>query len=317
MNEDRATDIHDVKPSSLSHLIGNDHVRQQVQVALDSCFEDQVRFPDTMLVGPPGLGKSALATVISKELCVELYETLGQSVGPAELNALLLSAKDNELIHVDECHLLPTEQQTSIFYALDQRKLIVQSGNGQTAIPLAKFSLLLSTTDPQKVLQPLRDRMRMVLEMGYLTELELIEVVRQRSRALGWTLEDAALPEIACRGRGTPRICLRILQSSRRVARSEGEENITLAHVRRACQLDRIDDRGLTSQEQKFIQLLGTGSLRLNVLASILGMAPRTVSEVIEPFLVRSRLLIKDKNGLRQLTQAGLDHLSKSRQQDV
>ena len=157
----------------------------------------------------------------------------------------------------------------------------------------------------------------MTLELNYLTENELIEVVRQRSRALGWTLEDAALPEIACRGRGVPRISLRILQSSRRVARSEGEDVVSLAHVVRACQLDRIDSRGLTSQEQKYLQLLGTGSLRLNVLASILGMAPRTVSEVIEPFLVRSRLLIKDKSGLRQLTQEGLDHLSTSRQQGV
>ena len=129
---------------------------------------------------------------------------------------MLLSAKDNELIHIDEVHELPTEQQTTLFFALDQRKLIVQSGNGQTSIPLAKFSFLpCHTTDPHKVLPPLRERMRLVLELEYLTEKELIEVVRQRSRALGWTVEDAALPEIACRGRGTPRIALRILQVPR------------------------------------------------------------------------------------------------------
>ena len=117
MNEDKATDIHDVKPSSLSHLIGNNHVRQQVQVALDSCFEDQIRFPDTLLCGPPGLGKSTWAQVIAKELAVELHETLGQAVsGPAEMNVLLLSAKDNELIHIDEVHLLPTDQQTTLFF---------------------------------------------------------------------------------------------------------------------------------------------------------------------------------------------------------
>ena len=99
--------------------------------------------------------------------------------------------------------------------------------------------------------------MRMIFEFNYLTEMELIEVVRQRSRALGWTLEDAALPEIACRGRGVPRISLRILQSSRRVARSEGEQTVTLAHVRRACQLDRIDDRGLTSQNRSISNCWG------------------------------------------------------------
>jgi Holliday junction DNA helicase RuvB len=97
--------------------------------------------------------------------------------------------------------------------------------------------------------------------------------------------------------------------SAFRTARSQGEDTICLAHVQRACQLDRIDSRGLTSQEQKYLQLLGTKSLRLNVLASILGTASRLVSEVIEPFLVRSGLLLKDKNGLRQLTQEGLDHV--------
>ena len=158
--------------------------------------------------------------------------------------------------------------------------------------------------------------MRMVLELEYLTEQELIEVVRQRSRALGWTIEDAALPEIACRGRGIPRISLRILQSSRRVARSEGEEVVTLDHVRRACQLDRIDKQGLTSQEQKYLQLWER-NFEAQYLGVDLRLGSRVVSEVIEPFLVRSRLFIKDKNGLRQLTQEGMDHLSKSRQQDV
>ena len=222
MNDERATDIHDVKPSSLSHLIGNDHIRQQVQVAIDSCFEDQVRFPDTLLCGPPGLGKSTWASVISKELAVQLHETLGQSIsGPAEMNVLLLSARDGELIHIDEVHELPTQQQTTLFLALDQRKLTVQGGNGQTSIPLAKFSFLLSTTDPHRILPPLRDRMRLVLEMDYLTEKELIEVVRQRSKALGWAVEEDVLPQIACRGRGVPRIALRIMQSCWRVARSQ------------------------------------------------------------------------------------------------
>jgi Holliday junction DNA helicase RuvB len=233
------------------------------------------------------------------------------------MNVLLLSAKDNELIHIDEVHELPTEQQTTLFLALDQRKLIVQSGNGQTSIPLAKFSLLLSTTDPQRILFPLRERMRLVLEMEYLTEKELAEVVRHRGKALAWPVEEAVLPLIACRARGTPRIALRILQSARRVARSQGKEIITVEHLTRACELDRIDCRGLNGQEQKYLQLLGTGSGRLNVLASCLGIGSRVVSEVIEPFLVRSGLLVKDKNGLRQLTQEGLDHLSKSRQRSV
>jgi Holliday junction DNA helicase RuvB len=112
-------------------------------------------------------------------------------------------------------------------------------------------------------------------------------------------------------------VALRILQSAWRCRSSQGEEVISLAHVRRACQLDRIDNKGLTSQEQKYLELLGTKSLRLNLLSSMLGVGSRVVSEVIEPYLVRSGLLIKDKAGLRQLTQEGLDHLSKNRLRTV
>jgi len=311
MNDSIAKDVQDIKPTSLRHLIGNDHVRQQVQVALDACFEDQVRFPDTLLTGPPGQGKSSLANVIAQELATTLHETIGQSVsGPAELNALLLGAKDGELIHIDEVHELPTEQQTALFICLDQRKLMVTNQKGAVSIPLAKFSLLLSTTDPHKVLPPLRDRMRMVLELAYLTAAELAEVVRQRSRALGWTVAEDVPDKIAVRGRGTPRIALRILQSARRVSRSEGESVITLSHLHRSCELDRIDGKGLSSQEQRYLEFLGEGPTRLNVLASCLGMPSKTVSDVIEPFLIRSGLVIKDGNGRRTLTKSGMDHLS-------
>ncbi|WP_013627501.1 Holliday junction DNA helicase RuvB C-terminal domain-containing protein [Rubinisphaera brasiliensis] len=317
MNESTAKDVQDIKPTSLRHLIGNDHVRQQVQVALDACFEDQVRFPDTLLTGPPGQGKSSLANVIAQELATTLHETLGQSVsGPAELNALLLGAKDGELIHIDEVHELPTEQQTALFICLDQRKLLVTNQKGALSIPLAKFSLLLSTTDPHKVLQPLRDRMRMVLELAYLTEAELADVVRQRSRALNWNIADGVPDEIAVRGRGTPRIALRILQSARRVSRSEGEHEVTFAHLRRACELDRIDGKGLSSQEQRYLELLGEGPTRLNVLASCLGVPSKTVSDVIEPFMIRTGLVVKDNGGRRTLTKAGMDHLSDLRTND-
>ena len=317
MRQINTHDVQSIKPTSLRHLIGNDHVRQQVQVAIDACFEDQVRFPDTLLTGPPGQGKSSLASVISHELATTLHETLGQSVsGPAELNALLLNAKDGDLIHIDEVHELPTEQQTALFICLDKGMLLVTNQNGALSIPLANFSLLLSTTDPHKVLQPLRDRMRMVLELSYLTETELVEVVRQRSRALGWTVADEVAEQIALRGRGTPRIALRILQSCRRVCRSQGETTITLDHLQLACKLDRISSKGLSSQEQKYLEFLGAGPNRLNVLASCLGMPSKTVSDVVEPFLIRSGLIIKDNGGRRTLTKIGMDHLSNLRNND-
>ena len=122
---------------------------------------------------------------------------------------------------------------------------------------------------------------------------------------------------IAQRARGTPRLALRLLQSCRRVCRSEGQETLTLEHLLRACQLEQIDGLGLGPTEQHYLCILGEGDTRLNVIASRLGLPARTVSEVTEPFLIRSGLVVKDDGGRRQLTAAGREHLSKSRANTV
>ena len=176
-----------------------------------------------MLVGPPGVGKTALAQVIAEEMAAEFHEILGQSIkNPGDLNAVLLAAKDKDLVHIDECHEMRKEFQTSLYRAIEGRKLFVQGRSSKVqSIPLNDFTLLLSTTDEFCLLQPLRDRMRMVLRFQFYEEEELAVLLRQRSRALNWAVEDAVFPLIAQRSRGTPRLSLRILQSARRVARSE------------------------------------------------------------------------------------------------
>jgi Holliday junction DNA helicase RuvB len=143
---------------------------------------------------------------------------------------------------------------------------------------------------------------------------ELVTVLRHRARALEWCVPDEVLPAIAKRSRGTPRLALRLFQSARRVARSEGESTITPTHLERACELEQLDDLGLGPTEQKYLRLLAEGASRLNVVASVLGLLARTVSHVTEPFLIRAGLVIKDDQGRRQLTAAGHDHLSKKRQ---
>ena len=306
-------DVGDVAPNSLAHIIGQAGVKAQVSVAIEAAFADSKKFDSAMLVGAPGLGKSALARIIAEEMAVEFHEVLGQSItNPADLNAVLLGAKDKDVIHVDEAHLLVKPLQTSLYLALDQRKLIVGSGGlggKPQSIPIADFTLLLSTTDEYCLLQPLRDRAKLVLRFDFYSAMELAEIVAVRSRSLGWGIDPAILPQIAQRAKGTPRLALRLLQASRRVCRAAGETAITLEHLEKACLLEGIDGIGLGPVEQQYMRLLKEGVNKLGVLSSILGLPPRTIAAVTEPFLLRSGLIVKDDQSRRQLTARGREHL--------
>lgn len=313
MDTQPSNEVNDVRPSSLSHIVGQDSVKAQVAVALDAAFADNRSFDHALLVGPPGLGKSALASVIAQEMATEFHEVLGQSIAsPADLNALLLNAQDKDVVHIDEAHELRRDYQTALYLALDKRTVFINGGKSNTpqGIPLANFTLLLSTTDEYCLLQPLRDRCRLLLRLDYYGEKDLTTVLIQRCRGLNWEVHEEILPLIAKRSRGTPRLALRLLQACRRVCRSEGESVITAEHLKRACSLEQTDELGLGPTEQRYLQVLAQGVGRLNVIASTLGLPSRTVSEVVEPFLLRSGLVAKDDQGRRQLTAAGREWVS-------
>jgi len=314
-----STDINQVKPTSLKHLIGQRQIIQQIEVALDAAQQDGRKFDHALLVGPPGLGKSAMCQVIAQEMATGFHEVLGQSLNsPAELNGLLLAAKDRDMIFIDETHEMRKDAQTALYLALDKQRVFIKTGTGSPqSIPIADFSLLLATTDEFCLLQPLRDRMRLLLRLDFLADHELIQIVGQRSNALGWEIEAEVLIEIAQRSRGTPRLALRLLQSCHRVSRSLGEDQITVNHLRRACELEQLDELGLGPSDQQYMRVLANGPARLNVIASALGLPTRTVSNVIEPFLIRADLIAKDHQSIRQLTAKGREHLSKNSPESV
>ena len=187
-----------------------------------------------------------------------------------------------------------------------------KSKGSPQGIPVADFTLLLSTTDEYCLLQPLRDRAKLSLRFQYYSDDELAKVLDFRVRSLRWNVDQSIFPAIAKRSRGTPRLALRLLQSSRRVSRAEAETRVTAQHLKRACQLEQIDSLGLGPTEQRYLQIVADGGSRLNVIASQLGLPPRTVSQVAEPFLIRVRLLTKDDQGRRQITARGREHLSNS-----
>ena len=253
-----------------------------------------------------------LVTVLASELAVPITEVLAQSItNAAELNAVLLSASDG-ILFLDEIHLLAATQQHALLQVLDKRRIFLSGGKSVQSVPVSDFTLVGATTDPDGLIQPLADRFRMILHLDYYSQDELAEVVRQRCRAMRWEFEPELLGEIAVRARSTPRIALRLLQSARRVqvAQVEGTNTLTVEHLRRACEIERISDLGLDNVQQKYLHLLGNGPLRLNVLASMLGVSTKVLQKTVEPYLLRSGLVVKTDNGLRNLTETGQNHLS-------
>lgn len=312
MSNDRPTDINDARPSSVTHLIGQPSVKEQIIVALDSAQQDNSKFDHALLVGPPGMGKTAAAQIIAAEMGTDFFDVLGQSLqGVADLNALLLQLTPRSVCLIDECHELDKSLQTALYLALDQRRVLLQGsrrGSTPVAVPLKDFTLLLATTDEYQLLQPLRDRMRLTLRFQFYASDDLEKITRMRAASLGWDVEPGVFPLIAQRSRGTPRFALRLLQAAHRVSRAEAGEVVTVAHLERACNLEGIDHLGLGPTEQQYLKVLLEGSTRLNVLASRLGLPSKTVAEVTEPFLIRAGLVVKDDQGRRQTTAAGRDH---------
>jgi len=308
-------DSGDVRPSSLSHMIGQEHVRAVVSSTLDYCFQDQVPFPHALMLGPPGVGKTAMAKVVSTECASGFHEILGSAItSPAEFFAVLMRAKDLDIVFIDEIHLLESNYQHTLLIALDEQRIYLPNSNGNApqSINLGKFSLIGATTDEHKLIRPLVDRFKLLLRFDYYTATELAEIIRTRAKGLRWPVQSDVPEPIALRSKGVPRLAIRLLQSSWRCCRAVGDHAITKEHLERACVLEQIDPLGLDATEQQYLRCLADGPLRLNMLVSMLGLPAKTVSSVTESFLIRSGLITKDKNGLRMLTGKGMAHIGAS-----
>ena len=306
-------EVNAVAPSSLKHLESKSQkaMLELVRTTLDVCFADGSKWPSSLLLGPPGTGKSCLAGVIASELAVPFVEVTGLSVrNPADLNSVLLSATDKTVVFIDEADLMGVPSETALMVALTSGRLSLSSGGSVQSLPLADFTLLLATTEEYGLLQPLRDRMKLTLRFNFYCVDDLQQLIEVRARSLNWGIDEESVRGIAMRSRGTPRIGFNILQTARYVCRSDGSDTVLPVHLATACELTGIrDSLGLNiTTDLAFMKLLQDGDKPLNVLASSLGLPSRTVSTVIEPFLIRSNLISKTKCG-RTLTAKGREHL--------
>ena len=303
-----------VRPTAINHLVGMPHIKEQLRVSLDASFADNTPYPHTMLVSSPGLGKSEICSVLKHELCVEMHTVVGVSISHvSELNSLLLSANDKDLVYITEADSLRNEFQNALYLAIDRSEIVLSGSKGRAPqrIKIPEVTLLLDTNYEAALLPALTSRMRQTLYIPFASEDDLAEIVRRRARALGWNLEDELPGFIGTLSKGVPRQALRLLAASYRVTRSEGKMTIQVTDARRAVMLEGLDDRlGLTSQEQAYLHAVASGISRIGTIASRISMPVTTVQRVVEPFLIRSGLLSKDE-GRRELTSEGREFVAK------
>lgn len=304
-----------VAPPTLRHFTGQKLVVEQAKVALDAAQAENEPLIPMLMLGPPGLGKTLIAHIMARELAVPIYEVLGQNLNlTSDLNAVLLDATDRGIVFIDECDEMPPYAQTALYKAVEERKIYVEgnihSGRKPQVVPLANFTLILCSNHEHSIVQPLRDRMKLVLRFEYYSPDELTQLLHQRAKALGWNIENGVLAEIAKRGRGTPRLAIRLLEACRRTCRSEGENTITVKHFERTCYLECIDSMGLDRTETQILEILhdASGPVRLGVIAARLGLPSQTVSECSERYLLQQGLITKTSQG-RCITAKGLEHV--------
>ena len=300
---------------TLDHVVGQARAVAVLKTAIDAYFFERSKvgdaqaFPHTLITGPAGTGKTLLSEIVSRELAANLHIELAQNIKfPEQVHGLLMLLEPGDVLFLDEVHELPQMAQVTLYRALEDGKLFLGK---QLIVTLPPFTLIGATTDEFLLTKSMRDRFRLVLRLTHYSDDEMAKLVHQRAKRLGWSIDDNAIAAIGKRSRGVPRLAVRLLEATKRIASAEGTESLTAAHVERMCQMEGIDFLGLDHIEQQYLRLLreADSPVRLNIIATHLGLPRRTIEAVIEADLIRLGLVTKTEKG-RMLTATGRQHLA-------
>jgi Holliday junction DNA helicase RuvB len=315
------TDVNQTEITSLNHIKGQPHIIELLRTSLDAYFQnraikqDKTTFGPVLLVGPSGTGKTAIGKAIHCELAnLKFVETNGEMLNSSsELSHILLTADSDTTILIDEAQALNSKNQHILLTAISEKILFAPKKGKphKQAIPLSDFTLLFASTHEFQLQDALRNRARLICRTDYYDTETLADILGHRAYALGWEIESKdVLYEIGRRSKATPRIAIqRNLQMAWNIACSSNRTLITMEDVQKAFYLLQIDKLGLDKIERNYLNELSKHkSMKLNVISSKLGLPARTISSVIEPYLLRQELIHKDGSN-RVITEKGRTHI--------
>jgi Holliday junction DNA helicase RuvB len=295
-----------LRPRVLDDYIGQDRVRENLQVSIAAARQRDEALDHVLLYGPPGLGKTTLAYVIGNELGVPVRSTSGPVLErPGDLAAILTNLAAREVLFIDEIHRMAPAIEEILYPALEDYELDIIIGQGPSArsvkVPLQKFTLIGATTRAGLLTSPLRARFGIVHRLEFYNASDIEEIVRRSARILNVPIDNAAAGEIARRSRGTPRIANRLLRRVRDYAQVRAAGTITSEVAHAALKLLEVDEHGFDEVDRKLLRTIidkfGGGPVGINTIAAAISEEKDAIEDMYEPFLIQAGFLDRTPRG--------------------
>jgi Holliday junction DNA helicase RuvB len=309
-----------LRPRLLDEFVGQEKIKDNLKVFISATKMRQEPLDHTLFFGPPGLGKTTLATIIANELCVNIKTTTGPVLErQGDLAAILTNLSDKDILFIDEIHRLPRIVEEVLYSAMEDYNLDIIIGQGPNArtlkINLPRFTLIGATTRTGLLTSPLRDRFGVINRLEFYSISELKQIVIRSAHLLNIEIKDDAASEIAKRSRGTPRIANRILKRVRDFAQVKGDGIIDMTIAADSLNAMDVDILGLDEIDRKLlltiIEKFNGGPAGVDAIAAALREDKETIEDVYEPYLLQEGLIERTSRG-RLATRLAYEHLGKS-----
>ncbi|MGN0106843.1 MAG: Holliday junction branch migration DNA helicase RuvB [Hominilimicola sp.] len=305
-----------LRPRSLSEYIGQEKAKSNLQVYIQAALDRREALDHVLLYGPPGLGKTTLASIIANEMGVNIRITSGPAIEKAgDLAAILTNLSEHDILFIDEIHRMSRTVEEILYPAMEDYALDIIIGKGPAAksirIDLPKFTLIGATTRAGLLTAPLRDRFGVISRLELYSVEEIKEIVMRSAGLLDVKIDEEGAAEIASRSRGTPRIANRFLKRVRDFAQVKYDGKITYSVAADALRSMEVDELGLDEIDSRMIKTMienfGGGPVGLDTLAATIGEESNTIEDVYEPYLLQLGFISRTPRG-RIATKLAYDH---------
>ena len=306
-----------LRPKRIADMVGQRDVIEVLQIAIDAATKRDEPLGHILFDGPPGLGKTTFATCIPREMGVSVQMASGPALkAPKDIIPYLTNLENRSVLFIDEIHRLPKAVEEYLYTAMEDFRIDIVLGEGVSArtlnLQLKPFTLIGATTRAGMLSGPLRDRFQLREHLGFYSHAELTEILRRNAIKLNVPVDEDAATEIARRSRSTPRIANNRILWVRDFAMAKADGRVTLDLAQRAMKMTGIDELGLDRQDRRYIETLirvfSGGPAGIEAIAHTMNVSSDTLVDEVEPFLLRSELIIRTSRG-RCATPRGFEHL--------